>query len=78
MKDTIYLKFNKHGIKSMSKGPPGLSAHEFATRLDIDVDDKYFDRIIPIAYMKLDDKFLIEPKIEMEPIEKVEGEEINE
>jgi len=80
MKDTIYLVFNRDGISAMRKTLPQLRAGEYAPRLDVNVDDKYFKRIIPIAKMELDDKFLIEPKIELEPIEIPEetpkGEEI--
>lgn len=68
MKDTIFLIFNKDGIVGMRKTIPPLKAGEYATRLDVLVDDKYFKRIIPIAKMELDDKFLIEPKIELEPV----------
>ena len=81
MKDTIYLTFDRHGVKtSLRKTPPQLRAGEYACRIDVTVDDKYFKRIIPIAKMELDDKFIIEPKIELEPqeIEKEEqdGEEV--
>jgi hypothetical protein len=74
MKDTIYVVFDRYGAKSMRKTVPPLKAGEYATRIDLTVDDKYFKRIIPIAKMELDDSFLIEPKIELEPQE-VEEEE---
>lgn len=70
MKDTVYLIFDKEGVKAMRKTLPPLKAGEYATRLDVVVDDKYFKRIIPIAKMELDDKFLIEPRMELIPIEK--------
>ena len=66
MKDSIYLVFDKDGVKSMRKTLPPLRAGEYATRLDLAVDDKYFKRIIPIAKMELDDKFIIEPRLELE------------
>lgn len=78
MKDTVYLIFNKEGISAMRKSLPHLKAGEYATRLDVKVDDKYFKRIIPIASMELDDKFLIEPKIELEPMEKPDDTPIGE
>lgn len=71
MNDTIYLVFSKEGVSALRKTIPQLKAGEYATRIDIHVDDKYFKRIIPIAKMELDDKFLIEPKIELEPVEEV-------
>ena len=81
MKDAIYLVFDRYGVKSMRKSVPPLKAGEYATRIDIVVDDKYFKRIIPIAKMELDDKFLIEPKMTLEPMEAPddmpEGEETN-
>jgi len=67
MKDSIYLTLDKHKVKSMTKNPPNLRGGEYSVRIDITVDDKYFKRIIPIAKMELDDKFLIEPKVELEP-----------
>jgi hypothetical protein len=75
MNDSIYLIFDKQGIVGMRKSIPNLSAGQYACRLDIIIDDKYFKRIIPIAAMELDDKFLIEPKIQIEPIEKLEGDD---
>lgn len=69
MKDTIYLIFDKNGIMGMRKTLPELRAGQYATRLDVSVDDKYFKRIVPIAKMELDDKFLIEPKMVLEPME---------
>lgn len=81
MKDTIYLTFDRNGVSgSIRKSPPQLRAGQYAVRIDVKVDDKYFKRIIPIAKMELDDSFLIEPKVELEPQEKPEeikeGEEI--
>lgn len=70
MKDTIYITFDARGVKgSVRKTPPMLRAGEYGCRLDVTVDDKYFERIIPVAKLELDDKFLIEPKIELEPRE---------
>ena len=81
MKDKVYLVFNKHGVGKMTKNPPPLRAGEYAVRIDVTVDDKYFRRIIPIAKMELDEEFLIEPKIQLEPVvveeDTPEGEEIN-
>ena len=70
MNDKIFLIFDKDGIKGMRKTLPPLRAGEYACRLDVSVDDKYFKRIIPIAKMELDDNYLIEPKLELEPIPK--------
>jgi hypothetical protein len=82
MKDSIYLIFSKEGIVAMRKTLPELKSGQYATRIDVLVDDKYFKRIIPIAKMELDDKFLIEPKMVLEPMEKPDdtpqGEEISE
>ena len=76
MKDSIYLTFDKTGVKaSIRKSPPNLRAGEYACRIDVFVDDKYFKRIIPIAKMEIDDKFLIEPKVELEPQEPDEEKE---
>ena len=80
MKDSIYITFDRSGVKgTLRKTPPTLRAGEYACRIDVTVDDKYFKRIIPIAKMELDDKFLIEPKVELEPQdvpeEHIEGEE---
>lgn len=69
MKDIIYVRFDGSGVRGFSKNPPQLMAGQFAVRIDILVDDKYFKRIIPIAKMELDSKFIIEPKIELEPQE---------
>ena len=70
MKDTIYMTFDQNGVKGqLRKTPPTLRAGEYACRIDVTVDDKYFKRIIPIAKMELDGKFLIEPQIELEPKE---------
>lgn len=81
MKDTVYIIFDKNGVRGFRKTIPQLRQGEYATRLDVMVDDKYFKRIIPVAKMELDDKFLIEPKMVLEPIEKpeenIEGEESN-
>lgn len=80
MKDSIYLIFDKFGVNAMRKTLPELKAGQYATRLDVLVDDKYFKRIVPVAKMELDDKFLIEPKMVLEPMEKPEdmpeGEEV--
>ena len=67
MKDSVYLVFNRGRVVSMKRSPPDLRAGEYATRIDVTVDDKYFRRIIPIAKMELDDKFLIEPRLVLEP-----------
>jgi hypothetical protein len=72
MKDSVYLTFNRNRVVSMKRSIPELHAGEYAARIDITVDDKYFKRIIPIARMELDDKFLIEPKVLLEPQEKPE------
>lgn len=81
MKDIIYLTFDKLGVKSMRKTLPSLRAGEYAVRLDIGVSDKYFKRIIPIAKMELDDEYIIEPKVELEPTiepkEILDGEEVD-
>ena len=70
MESTIYLTFDRNGVKNtLRKSPPALRAGEYACRLDITVDDKYFKRIIPIAKMELDDSHLIEPVVEIEPQE---------
>ena len=69
MKDSIFLVFDSAGVRKMVKSVPSLYAGQYACRLDVQVDDKYFKRIIPIAKMELDDKFLIEPKIVLEPAE---------
>lgn len=68
MKDSVYLIFAKGGIVAMRKTLPELRAGHYATRLKVSVDDKYFKRIIPEATMELDDKFLIEPKVNVEPM----------
>lgn len=73
MNDTIYLIFERSGIVAMRKTIPPLKAGQYAVRVDVKVDDKYFKRVIPIAKMELDDDFLIEPKIELEPIIKEDG-----
>lgn len=79
MKDSVYITFDRNGVKgTLRKSPPDLRAGEYACRVDITVDDKYFRRIIPIAKMELDDKFIIEPKVELEPQEKVEDQESKE
>ena len=72
MNDTIFLIFDKHGIKGTRKTIPPLKAGEYATRIDVTVDDKYFKRIIPIAKMEIDDDFLIEPKMVLENVENPE------
>ena len=78
MNDSIYITFDKNGIGTMRKSPPALRAGEYACRLDVTVDDKYFKRIIPVVKMELDGKYLIEPKVEVEPQEpeQPEGEEV--
>lgn len=76
MKDSIYLIFDKNGVRKLTKSLPALRAGEYATRLDVMVDDKYFKRIIPIAKMEIDEKYLIEPKVELEPA--LEPEEVKE
>ena len=80
MNDTIFLIFDRNGVKGARKAAPPLKAGEYACRIDITVDDKYFKRIIPIAKMELDDSYLIEPKVELEaqpnPDELPEGEEL--
>jgi len=83
MKDTFYLTFDRNGVKSsLRKSPPPLRAGEYACRIDISVDDKYFKRVIPIAKMELDGDYVIEPKVELEPKipveESPEGEEVKE
>ena len=72
MNDTIYLIFDRTGIKGTRKTLPPLKAGEYATRIDVTVDDKYFKRIIPIAKMEIDDAALIEPKMILETIDKPE------
>ena len=75
MKDSIFLIFDRNGVQGYRKTVPPLRAGQYATRIDVTVDDKYFKRIIPIAKMELDDKFLIEPKVQLEPQETPQEEE---
>lgn len=77
MKDEIFLTFNANKIVSMRHSPPPLRAGEYAVKIKLTVEDKYFKRIIPIAYMELDGKQLIEPKIELEA-EDIPEEEVEE
>lgn len=79
MKDVIYIVFNKYGVRGIRKTLPQLRSGEFATKLVLKVDDKFFKQIVPEATMELDDKFLIEPKIELspQPIENVSNQEEN-
>ena len=72
MKDSIYLIFNRHGVRGFRKTLPKLSSGEFATKLTLKVDDKFFKQIVPEATMELGDKFIIEPKIELSPEVKLE------
>lgn len=72
MKDSIYITISKNGITGYRKTIPSLRAGEYAVRIDLTVDDKYFKRVIPIAGVEINDKHLIEPKIVVEPIEQEE------
>jgi hypothetical protein len=56
MKDTIFLIFNKDGITGTRKTVPPLRAGEYATRVDVTVDDKYFKRIIPNRVFDLENE----------------------
>jgi len=67
MKDIIYLIFDRSGIVHMRKSLPNLSAGQYAVKLEVFIDNKYFERIVPTATMSLDDSFLIKPKIYLEP-----------
>jgi len=66
MKDSVYLIFNRRGIRKIMKTKCTLNYGEFATKLEISVDNKYFDNVIPTAILELKESNLIKPKIDIE------------
>lgn len=67
MKDTCYLTFDRRGICKMSKGQPKLGQGEFATKVVIDCDDRFFKQIIPETTIKIGADFLITPEVTVTP-----------
>ncbi len=66
MKDTGYLIFNKSGITGFRKSLPNLSAGHYATKVIINVDDKYFNQAISTTTLNLDSSNIISPKIDID------------
>jgi hypothetical protein len=67
MKDTIYLRFDRTGVNGMTKRPPALGAGELAVKIQVKVADGYFRQITPEATLEIDERFVIEPVVEVEP-----------
>ena len=66
MEDTIYVIFDRIGVTGMRKTLPPLGADEYACKINLVVDDKYFKHLVPTARLELDGSTLIEPTIEQE------------
>lgn len=67
MRDVAYLKLTRRGISGMTKNCPKLSAGEYAVKLVLTVDDRFFEQAIPTATLDIDDEFLVSPVIVVEP-----------
>lgn len=65
MKDSTYLIFDKSGIREMRKRHPKLKAGEFAVKIEIEVDNVYFDQAIPTAKLKIDKGDIIRPPVDV-------------
>ena len=68
MKDEKYVIFDRNGMQGMRTGKPHLSAGQFAFKIRLEVENKYFDRVIPVADLKLDESHILQPEVEVEQI----------
>jgi hypothetical protein len=72
MKDSVYLTFNRKGIGRLKKGSsaPTLKPGYYAVRIDLEVPEKFFDKFLPIAEIKLSEENILLPEIKTEQAER--------
>ncbi len=69
MKDTIYIVFNRNGIRSLfkkTKGKGSLPAGTHMAELNLEVDNSFFEKQIPKFNLKLNEQNVIEKEVETE------------
>lgn len=66
MKSSVYLVFDKLGVREMRKGKPSLAAGQYAVRVTISVPDRMFARMIPEALVEIPEGAIIEPTVEVQ------------
>lgn len=65
MKTYVYLVMSRAGVVSMRKSKPYLTSGQIAIKLDVEVSDKFFERFVPSATLKVADHQVIQPDIEV-------------
>ncbi len=73
MKDTIYIVFNKNGIRSLTKRTKtfkSLPSDCYLAELNLEVDSNFFDDQIPKFNIKLNSENILKPEIKIEEHEK--------
>jgi len=67
LKDYIYLIVSKGGIDGTRKTHPSLRSGQFAVKVSVSIDDRFFKQIVPEAHIDIGEEFLIEPEVEVAP-----------
>lgn len=73
MKVTSYLIILNHGIVRVTKRTPSLYQNEIAIKLDIELSNKFFERFVPHASLKVGDDFVLNPDIEVKLVNPSKG-----
>lgn len=69
MRASCYIKFNRDGIVAGGmtvKGKPNLRAGEFAVKINLEVDDEYIDRAIPVVDVDIPEPAMMTPTVEVD------------
>ena len=67
MRDTGYIVVTRGGLSlsRLTARPPDLKSGEFAVRIEVEIDDAYFERNIPVARIQIDERHLVHPEAEV-------------
>ncbi len=66
MKDSIFMVINRHGVVRYRKSPPDLHIGEIAIKLNIEISNDWFKKIIPEGTVSIPDKAVIGDGLEIE------------
>ena len=73
MKDTIYIVFNRGGIRSLTKRTKNttLPPNTYLVELNLEVPNEFFENQIPRLDVKLSAENIIVPEIKITPVKKI-------
>lgn len=67
MKGNGYLVVSRTKVVTFRKTKPSLKGGEVAIRLNVTVDDRFFNQVAPVIDIAIGDEFLMTPKVHVHP-----------